>query len=114
MSNDEILTNETGLPDNGNDEAGATGGANGTAEKPSDELREIIEQLRAQNAHLVEQNQTLTETNNSLQNQIISIVRNGSDSTGGNADEKPMVGSMLWNAEPTTWDDLGRDAAKPF
>lgn len=110
-SDDSILTTSTTPEDNSADGGSAAVGANVTAEKPMDDLHEIVTQLREQNAYLAEQLKQSNETNQSLNNQIADIVRNGS-TTGTNPNARPMIGSMAYEDAPSTWDELGRDAAK--
>lgn len=106
-----ILTTSSTNEDNSADGTSAAVGANVTAEKPADDLHEIVKQLREQNAYLAEQLKQSNETNQSLNNQIADIVRNGS-TNGTNPNARPMIGSMAYEDAPTTWDELGRDAAK--
>ena len=106
-----ILTTSNPSEDNGTDETNAAVGTNVTVEKPMDDLHEIVKQLREQNAYLAEQLKQSNETNQSLNNQIADIVRNGS-TNGTNPNARPMIGSMAYEDAPTTWDELGRDAAK--
>ena len=106
-----ILTTSNPSEDNGTDETNAAVGTNVTVEKPMDDLHEIVKQLRDQNAYLAEQLKQSNETNQSLNNQIADIVRNGS-TNGTNPNARPMIGSMAYEDAPTTWDELGRDAAK--
>lgn len=106
-----ILTTSNTNEDNSADGTSAAVGTNVTVEKPMDDLHEIVKQLRDQNAYLAEQLKQSNETNQSLNNQIADIVRNGS-TTGANPNARPMIGSMAYEDAPTTWDELGRDAAK--
>lgn len=108
---DAILTTTNTNEDNNADGGSAAVGANVTAENPTDDLHEIVKQLREQNAYLAEQLKQSNETNRSLNNQITDIVRNGS-TNGTNPNARPMIGSMAYEDAPTTWDELGRDAAK--
>ena len=108
---DTILTNTNTNEDNSADGTKAAAGTNVTVENPVDDLHEIVNQLREQNAYLAEQLKQSNETNRSLNDQIANIVRNGS-TTGTNPDARPMIGSMAYEDAPTTWDELGRDAAK--
>lgn len=108
---DAILTTSSTNEDNSADGGSAAVGANVTAEKPADDLGEIVKQLREQNAYLAEQLKQSNATNQSLSNQIADIVRNGS-TNGTNPNARPMIGSMAYEDAPTTWDELGRDAAK--
>ena len=108
---DAILTTSSTNEDNSADGGSAAVGANEPAENPMDDLHEIVTQLREQNAYLAEQLKKSNETNQSLNDQIANIVRNGS-TTGTNPNVRPMIGSMAYEDAPTTWDELGRDAAK--
>lgn len=115
MDNDN-LTNTPNCNDNENvaNDNAQTGAANEPAENAQDANALIIEQLRSTNAAIMEQNATLIEQNKNLNSQLIQMVRNGTAQVGNgsNANEKPMIGSMLWNAEPDSIADLGREAAK--
>lgn len=108
---DSILTNTNTNEDNSADGTKAAAGTNVTVENPVDDLHEIVNQLREQNAYLAEQLKQSNETNRSLNDQIATIVRNGS-TTGTNPNARPMIGSMAYEDAPTTWDELGKDAAK--
>lgn len=108
---DSILTTSNPSGDNSADGTSAAVGTNEPVEKPSDDLHEIVKQLREQNAYLAEQLKQSNETNQSLNNQIADIVRNGS-TNGTNPNARPIIGSMAYEDAPTTWDELGRDAAK--
>ena len=110
------LTNELICNDNNNvaNDNAQPSVVNEQAENTQDANALIIEQLRSTNAAILEQNATLIEQNKSLNSQLIQMVRNGTAQVGngGNVNEKPMIGSMLWNAEPDSIADLGREAAK--
>lgn len=108
---DSILTTTNTNEDNSADGTSAAAGTNETVEKPTDDLHEIVKQLREQNAYLAEQLKQSNETNRSLNDQIATIVRNGS-TNGTNPNARPMIGSMAYEDAPTTWDELGKDAAK--
>lgn len=108
---DSILTTSNPIEDNNADGTNAAVGTNETVEKPTDGLHEIVKQLREQNAYLAEQLKASNETNRSLNDQIATIVRNGS-TNGSNPNARPMIGSMAYEDAPSTWDELGKDAAK--
>ena len=112
----ENLTNDPICNDNASivDDAAQPSGSNEQLEKPTDANALIIEQLREQNAAIMEQNKALMEQNKSLNSQIVQMVRDGSAQVGNGepSKETPMIGSMLWEAEHSTWDDLGRDAIR--
>lgn len=111
MDGKENLTNDEPLFDNQTNDENPPAATYEHVEKAEDARDTIIAQLREQNAALMEQNRNLNE-------QVVSMVRNGKASFEIPAENKPVFGSMLYDIDnPREFvnplADLGREAAKP-